>query len=504
MTSTQPWRNAVLFILLAAIFALSYSQSPLYTSNQYQYFVHGLARCGEGTLAEDWLASTADPTPVFSFLVEVTCRLDALPLVYVYYGLLMGIYFFALAGIVETVVPIRSTPLLFVLFFALTILLHSAALRYLLISLAGPNWGYLFDGGVAGQRLLGPVFQPSSFGVFLLLSLYFRLRGKTLPAVLSAVFAATVHPTYLLSAAALTLAYLVELAFVQRRPKRALLIGATALAAVTPILLYAWTVFGGSDPALTARARDILVNIRIPHHARIAEWFDATTIVKLCLLAAGIFAVRRQRLFLLLSLPLGISVLLSLVQAATDSRALALLFPWRLSAWLVPVAVAILTAELARRLAAATLPCRAWLLEAAALLVIGLAVLTGLTRTWLETGEQALAPSRPVAEYVSAHRQPGQVYLIPPKMYDFRLTAAAPVYGDFFSIPYRDADVVEWYSRFLNAQHFYETANCALLEELSWQGVTHVVLPADFAMLCPALRPLYSDPAYQLFELNSE
>ncbi len=504
MTSTRTWQNVLLFTLLTAVFAISYSQSPLYTSNQYQYFVHGLARCGQGALAEDWLASTADPTPVFSFIVEGACRLDVLPALYVFYALLMGVYVFSLIGIVESAAPVKTSPLLLGVFFTLTVFQHSAALRYLLTGLAGPDWGYLFDGGVAGQRLLGPVFQPSSFGVFLLLSLSLHLRGKSTLAVLSAVFAATVHPTYLLSAAALTLAYLVEMFFVQRRPKQTVLTGVAALAAVTPILLYTWTLFTGSDPALAARARDILVNIRIPHHARIQDWFDATTIVKLCLIAAGIFAVRRRRLFLLLSLPLGLSLLLTLVQAATGSHALALLFPWRLSTWLLPAATAVLTAELARRIVAVTPARRARLLKIANLAILALTLTAGITRFWLETGEQALLPSRPVAAFVAQHRQPGQVYLIPPKLYDFRLMAGVPVYGDFFSIPYRDRDVIEWYSRFLNAKHFYESADCALLEELSWQGVTHVVLPADFAALCPALRPLYSDPAYRLFELTTE
>jgi hypothetical protein len=502
MTSRKTWQKTAFFILLTALFAFSYAQSPLYTSNQYQYFVHGLAHCGVGTLSEDWLASTSDPTPVFSFIVEIACRLDVLPSLQVLYALLMGVYLFSLLGIVESIVPVRKSPLLLGVFLALTVLLHSAALRYLLTSLAGPDWGYLFDGGVAGQRLLGPVFQPSTFGVFLLLSLSLYLQEKPLPAVLSAVLAATVHPTYLLSAGALTLAYLTELVFVRRQLKRAVLAGAAALVAIAPVLVYTWSLFGGSDPATAARARDILVNIRIPHHARIQEWFDATTIVKLGLVAAGLFATRRRRLFLLLALPLGISVLLTLVQAATGSHALALLFPWRLSAWLVPVTVAVLTAELARFIVALTPARRARLIEAAALSLLALAVFAGFVRIWLEAGERALLPSRPLAAYAAEHRRPGQVYLIPPKLYDFRLMAAVPVYGDFFSIPYRDVDVVEWYSRFLNAQHFYESANCALLEELAGQGVTHVVLPGDFPAFCPALQPLYSDPAYQLFELN--
>ena len=58
------------FISWAFVFAVIYAQSPLYTSNQNQYFIHGLASAGYGYLQQDWLANTLDPTPVFSFLVK--------------------------------------------------------------------------------------------------------------------------------------------------------------------------------------------------------------------------------------------------------------------------------------------------------------------------------------------------------------------------------------------------------------------------------------------------
>ena len=60
--------------VLAAVFAVAYTQSPLYFSNQNQYFVQGLADGGHGHLAADWLANTRDPTPVFSALVTVAYR----------------------------------------------------------------------------------------------------------------------------------------------------------------------------------------------------------------------------------------------------------------------------------------------------------------------------------------------------------------------------------------------------------------------------------------------
>lgn len=41
--------NKIFVVLLwGIVFALAYAQSPLYTSNQNQYFLHGLAQAGYG------------------------------------------------------------------------------------------------------------------------------------------------------------------------------------------------------------------------------------------------------------------------------------------------------------------------------------------------------------------------------------------------------------------------------------------------------------------------
>jgi hypothetical protein len=504
MSSKKTWQSIALFFVLTALFALAYNQSPLYTSNQYQYFLHGLARAGVGTLSEDWMANTLDPTPLFSLLVEITTRLHIQGLFYIYYALLMGVYLFSLIGIVGTLFPVRQSALTWLLFFSGMILLHSAGLRYLLSLGLGPEWIYLFEGGAAGQRLLGPVFQPSVFGVFLLFSIFLYLRGKPVSAVLCAVFSATVHPTYLLSAALLILAYILDTFFRERKKGRAVWTGLMALVVVAPILVYTWSAFGGGSPEEAAQARDILVNIRIPHHARVADWFDATVIIKLVFLGGALFLVRRHRVFLLLALPLGVSILLTLVQVFSGSLTLALLFPWRLSTWLVPLALALILGKGVYVLST-TVPTRGvQIVKYACIGLIALAVFAGLMRSWLEAGESMLSPARPVQEYVAAHRQPGEVYLIPVKMYDFRLIAGAPAYADFFSIPYRSDDVIEWYSRYLNAKHYYDSADCSLLRDLAWQGATHVLLPADFPVECPSLTQVYEDDAYGIFLLASE
>ena len=63
-------RNLVFIVIWVFVFTIAYAQSPLYTSNQNQYFLQGMANAGFGHLSEDWLANTLDPTPVFSKFIE--------------------------------------------------------------------------------------------------------------------------------------------------------------------------------------------------------------------------------------------------------------------------------------------------------------------------------------------------------------------------------------------------------------------------------------------------
>jgi hypothetical protein len=491
------------FVVITSFFALAYNQSPLYTSNQNQYFLHGYAQAGYGILSEDWLASTADPTPVFSLLVGVTIRLfHNENLFFVYYAFLMGVYIFSLLGIVDHVFSLRSSRWAVQIFIIAMILLHSTVLRYLLMRLAGGEWPYLFEGGVSGQRLLGPVFQPSTFGVLLLLSIYLYLKDKKELAVLAAVLAATFHPTYLLSAAALTGAYLVDTFQNQKKIGPLIRLGSLALVAVCPILIYSYLLFGGSGSEIDSAARSILVNTRIPAHTMVSVWFNATVVVKLAFVATGLFLVRRHRLLGILLVPLSLSILLTIVQVITKNETLALLFPWRLSTWLVPVSVGLIVASLLMAVIPRTPASLHRSLRTVGLVLLGLAVAAGMIRTYLERIESNGLSYRPLESYIAAHRVPGQIYLTPSKLYDFRLEAGVPVYVDFLSIPYQSADVVEWYRRFLLASRFYRRASCIGLPEFSAEGVTHVVLPVDFPEKCPQLVEIYTDSAFRLYELT--
>ncbi len=342
-----------------ALFAIAYSQSPLYTSNQNQYFLHGLAQAGYGYLEQDWLANTLDPTPVFSALVAITFRLfHTTSIFYIYYALLMGIYLFSLYGIADKTFQISSSKVSSLVFLSSMILVHAAGLRFALSRLIGVNWAYILEDGVADQRMLGPVFQPSTFGVLLVLSIFLFLEHKPLLAGLCAALAAIIHPTYLLASGMLTASYMLITFRENRQIKEPLLIGLSALLPILPMLVYLWGSFGGEPSEITLQARQILVDYRIPHHALVSLWLDATALVKIGLVALCIYLVRKERIFWILLLPFLVACLFTILQVITQSYSLALLFPWRLSIFLVPLCTALLIAHPGRPAASASHRCR--------------------------------------------------------------------------------------------------------------------------------------------------
>ncbi len=502
---------AALTMLWALAFALAYSQSPLYTSNQNQYFLHGAARAGIGFLSQDWLANTVDSVPVFTFLVEWTFRLFPPWVFYLYQALLLGLYLIVLMPLVWPEDRPAPGPKARWALAALLIGLQCAGTRFVLARALGPSWDYFFDGGVAGQRLLGPVFQPSVFGTLLLVSVFLYLRGRPLAAAAAAAAAATIHPTYLLSAAVLTSIYLVDTWRQTRRLQPALALGGTSLLLALPITLYVLLRLGPTGAAVSAEAQRILVAVRIPHHTLLREWLDAAVILKAMWIGAALVLDRRSRLFPVLAGLTVSAVCLTLLQAWTASDTLALLFPWRLSVLLVPLATARLCGRVLHHFmlkqekgASARL---FWVVPLAAI-IIALCAAAGIVRFALETSERRNDPSQPMMAFVRSNLASGDRYLIPPGLQDFRLATGAPVLVDFKSIPYRDVEVLEWYQRLRLAQWFFrdrpEEVDCSLLETLAVEyGITHVVLDSELRDLaCPGLEPLYRDAAFAVARLR--
>lgn len=520
---TGQLRSILSFLVLSGLFAVAYSQSPLFTSNQNQYFLQGLAASGYGYLSQDWLANTVDPTPVFSKLVELTYRLSHQTSVfYGYYALLMGVYLYSLVGIANRLLSLHASQTKNLVFTTLLIVVHSAGLRFALSRWLGANWTYVLEDGVADQRMLGPVFQPSAFGVFLALSVYLYLLRKPYWALLAAVVSVIFHPTYLLSVAMLTLAYALVAWLEEKSLKQPIQYGLFALLLVSPVVYNVYTSFGDSSSEATARAHEILVSYRVPHHALVSQWFDATVLLKLGLIVMAVILAFRlgrsksnlaagqpaRRLGWVLMVTSLVAIILTLVQLITRSNALALLFPWRISVLIVPVSTALLLAFLVERLGL-WLATRAPHLERLVILLsaiaLFLAVLVGGIRFVLDLQRRAAAPERQIESFVYAHKTQDPLYLTPVKMQDFRLETGAPAFVDFKSIPYKDTDVLEWYRRVRLADRFYDDRDCALLETLVRdEGITHIVVEAEMAQPgCRDVKAIYQDAQYILWEIKS-
>jgi len=499
-------RDLLVFAFWAFLFALIYAQSPLYTSNQNQYFLHGLAQAGYGNLKEDWLASTADPTPVFSLLVQLTYTVfrDGWPF-YLYYAFLLGIYLYSLVGVVFEVNQ-QLSPTAKLLFVTSFLGIHSAAFRYLITLTAGPEWSFILEGGLADQRVLGQVFQPSTFGVFLILAISLFLKGKISQAILVAAIAATFHPTYLLSNAFLFASFILANYLGEKRLINTGRYGMFALLCTAPILAYVLLNFQSDRaPEAVERSRELLVSYRLPHHALVTEWFDLTSLFQLILIMIAVILFRRTKLARLILFVLFPAMLLSIIQWMTGNATLALLFPWRISVILVPLSAAVISGRILVRLDDTH---QGWLesrpKEIAVLSVTAIVVLCilGGVRFVLELGQQPLPSERALFDSISKSRQHSQVYLIPIKMQDFRLATGEPAYVDFKSIPYRSEDVLEWYRRIQVAEEFYRRGfrSCNSFEQLvSHEGITGVILkqgvkPAD----CPGWKRIYEDEFYQV------
>ncbi len=533
------WKGVGLLLALGLIFGLAYTQSPLYYSNQNQYFLHGLARGGLGSLGEDWLANTQDPTPVFTALIAFTYRYLDVFLFHVYYFLLLGLYFYSLAGLCAGLPGRRPRRLAWFGFLTFLVVLHAAIVRLASARLFGVDYPWYFQAGVANQYLLGPGLQPSAFGVLLLVSLLAFIRNRPVPAGLLAAAAAVVHPTYLLPAALLTLTYMLVL-YRDGRGRTSLVLGAAALLAVLPVLAYNFRAFAPSSAAQFAEAQRLLADVRIPHHAHIGRWLDGIALGQLAWLGLALVLVRRSRLFPLLALPALASVLLTLLQVATGSNTLALLFPWRISAVLIPVATAVILFRLTNGVAAwlGTVFGRGqWFGWVAFGLILATALAGGLVVTFAGIGYAMNEEELPALEFVRLHQRPGEVYLLPvrippvgtgPKgaisasflppprsgragnqipvdLQRFRLFTGTPIFVDFKSIPYKDTEVLEWYRRMRQCESWYQRKDWsrrAVAEDLQPAGITHILTTADRDLHGDGLERIYEDRSYRIYRVR--
>jgi hypothetical protein len=533
----SPIAAIAIFVACAAVFAAVYPQAPLYYSNQNQYFLHGLARAGEGLLHEDWLASTGDPTPLFSGIVALTVRFLHPAVFHVCYAVLFGIYALSLLGLFGAVAGPEIGKRRWPIFAALLLGVHAGIVRWASYRLFGDDYPWFLQAGVAGQYLLGAMFQPSTLGVLLVAAVCLFVLDRPIAAIVCACLAATVHSTYLLPAAMLTCGFMLALVS-EGHGRAAFKLGGLALVLVLPITLYVLLRFGPTSAEEFAQAQEILVHVRIPHHALPRLWLDEVAGLQFAWIALAIGLARPTRLRTVLATALLLSVVLTLAQAATENNTLALLFPWRVTAVLVPIATGVILSRVVAALPASLMDGTPAKISAAAV-IVGLAaagvwisatgqgfrsdddelrVMDHVRRTAV-SGDVYFLPVRVPklaattrgslsSDYKPLPDKQKDVRVIPVNLQRFRLHAEAPIWVDFKSIPYLDVEVLEWHTRLLFAEAMLERLKTGVsgdaLTELRARRITHLVLPRDMDLEHEQLEKTYEDPRYAVYRLRPQ
>ena len=495
--------------LLIIVFAISYTQSPLYTSNQNTYLLHGLANGNLGFLSYDWMANTTDPFPVFSLLVSLTYLNASTFLFYIYYVIILCVFICSIVGITSIVWGVDRSYREYLTYFVVINSICSATFGFLSYKIVGVNLSSIVQGGVAGQYILGPVFQPSTFGVFLLLSVYAFLRNKPFISVLFLGVAANFHASYLLSAAALSLSY-ITIIILEKKYRKALLVGLLSLIVVAPVVSYSFLSFAPTSPEIMSQAQSILVDYRIPHHAKIGVWFGISTLIKLAIVIFALLVLRKKRIWFVILIPFLASLSLTLIQVLTESKFLALLFPWRISSFLVPLSSFVLAggavyfifhryAQVINNYKKAINLC----LTTALVLFF----LSGIFISYLKYKNFNKADFIPMMNFVTATKVKDDIYLIPTGLERFRLQTGSRILVDKKTHPYKDVEVIDWYNRIQIANKFFTgntESQCDVLQDISSQyGVTHVVISNEENLLnCGFLHKTFNDGIYSVYKIK--
>lgn len=500
------------FLLISLIFGLAYTQDPIYNSaeNQNTKFLHGLANAGYGFLQEDWTANTIDPLPAFTWLIETTYQyIHAEYMFYVYYFLFFGIYVSSILAIANYIYDLKKSRLELIVYLTAFIFIHTVHLKIFHFDIA-EDLHY----GVAKQYVLGPVFQPSTFGVFIILSIYCALTSRYFLAVFLLALAATFHPTYLPSAGILTLAYQILIFKREKNLVKIILVGLLALVLILPVLSYSSSAFTPTNLELWSKAQEIIVQLRIPHHSLPQFWLKQggyKTYIQALLVVYALWLIRKSDLFSILLVPFILAVVATILQLLINNDTIAFIAPWRVSIFLVPIATSIILAEI---ISFGFQKYPLWLLRnqqlivRASVAIISILLIAGTIEQFLSFGYGGVT-SNEMMNFVKDHKQSGQTYLIPPdqiRLYKFRLYTGVPIFINNKTHPYKDIEVLEWYARLTKAEEFYQQGDrsCQILEDLVAQySITHVVLDQDsYNLECSATKEIYRNRKYRITEIK--
>jgi hypothetical protein len=427
--------------LLCAYFLASWEVRPLFFSNQNTYFLQGLRIAGIEGLQHDWLAGTRSPHLLFTLLVAGLQSLWILtPAVHaiealLYIALVWSLWVFSYPS--RTKQKADES----VRFITCGVLL-------MLLTEHGP-WNRLFHwGGVADQYVFGGYLQPSELGILVLVGLAMMQRRRHGWAIACFLAATMFHASYLLSTVIITSA--LGVVVYKSNRQRALLLLVTFVLGVAPVVAYALSF--GADARDTALAHHLLAERILPQHAWPAVWLSAEQIGRIAVMTVGAIVAWRQverSVALAISGSLALIVFGTVLVLFSGNDEAALLFPWRASAYLYPLSLAIILSAASAVVARVVVRLQfgGWWWPVCAGVVAVLLTAESIRERTFVRAELVF----PFAHEVETRTTPDDVIIVPVVDLDlwnrFRLLALRPVFVDHKNHPYATTEVLEWQRR---------------------------------------------------------
>ena len=469
----MPKKDPVLtigLIVLAAAWAMLQRQSPFISINQHTYLAFAYAQW-QGILASDWFINTTHSTPLFTLLTYGLLKYAGgfISLHWVYFGL-ATFFYYSLFRIITLHPRLRSIPPIALLsILTISLLVWQELLVGHLFNAIHQVWGYEvhswlffpeFRRGLAQQDGL-TYYQPAAFGMLLMPQLYYLITNRPKLAVLMAVLAGSFHTSFILPGVLVTAWYV---AFSQPRQYYLL---ASQMLGLLPVIAYTLYHFWPMSP----EAQAILFYERIPHHADPQYWFNLINAAKLCTIILALWLWFRPVKWLWATF-ITLFVL-SVCVAGFRWEWLGLLFPWRYSTVLAPLAYYSLAFGITLW---AVSKVKSYVLlpyAAGFALVVQLVLSSTLIQNVWYLTQPYQAKQLPIKNSIPDV----QTLLIPPSSGSLRLNTRIPVFIDYKNHPYKSDEIMEWNKRYKLAAAYYAQPTAEHLASILKhdRSITHVL-----------------------------
>jgi hypothetical protein len=488
--SSTRTKVAIGLLVVGGLTYLVLPRMALYFDNQNTKFLFGMAKAGVGQLAKDWLIGQGSQLPIFDALVFWTYATVGKTGFHLWHLGFVVAYTVAIYGIARIVGANAAR--------------NPAENGVWFLAVFGLCWFGLNSNyatlkafeGVAGQYINGIAFEPQYFGVLCLLALLLFRINQAGWAVALIVAAAWMHSAFSISGLILLFGMAVAKWRFGDTVSLPFLTLAAGIFGCLAAAGFAYSLLQPADPAIQHEAARILTEVRIPWHSLPERWVDdSDTVIKFIAVLAALWIARRDPLSIVLGVAVVCVCVLALWVHLTNDAELALAAPWRVSSILVPAANAILLGWLIKSIAN-------WCGDLFWRRGAAIGPTAALVAVSIGLGQQARSVSLrkhmhpPYFAWVRENSSEGDVFLTDTRVEDFRLATGQAQYVTWKTHPYRGKRVLEWSERLEKATTLAraERVPCELLEEVSSEGVTHLVRSSTMEdPQCDGWRVVYED-----------